>query len=118
MLLKFVGWIWVISGIFFLLQPARFRNRLRRKSVKQLKRFFILLAFFLGILLINAAWGVPGFWAKLVLVFGLIGLVKAVFLWKAKTADLIIEWFANQPVKVFRMYAVGQIVVGAIILSA
>lgn len=117
MLLTILGWFWVITGVIFLIQPERLRDKLKKKSVKKLKKIFFGLALVIGLLLVKAAWGIPGLLAKILVVLGFIGILKAFYFLKAKAADSLIEWFIGQPVKFFRMWAVGQIIFGAVILS-
>lgn len=117
MLLTILGWAWIITGVFFLFKPERLRNKLRKKSVKKLKRFFFALALGLGFLLIKATWGVPGLLAKVVMIFGFLGIFKAAYLIKAKAADKLIEWYIQQPLKFYRISACVQIVIGGIILT-
>lgn len=118
MLLKILGWIWLISGIFFLLKPQRFRDKLQKTSAKKLKRFFFWLALTLSILLITAVWNVHGTVATILKILGVIGLFKAAFFLKAKAADAVLEWYVSRPVKFFRFSAIGLIVMGAFILTA
>jgi len=117
MLLNILGWFWVITGILFLIKPEGLREKLKKKSVKKLKKFFFGITLALGLLLINATWGVPGFMAKLIMFFGFIGILKGIFFLKAAAADKLIEWFLDQPIKFYRTAAIGQIIFGAVILS-
>jgi len=118
MLLTILGWFWIITGVIFLLNPQMCRNKLKKKSIKTVKQIFFGFALVLGILLIKATWGVPGILPRILMILGLIGIGKAFFFLKAQSADKLITWFLDQPLKFFRMWAVGQIVFGAFILSA
>lgn len=116
MLLKILGWFWVITGVLFLFKPEFLRNRLKKKSVKKLRRFFFAIALALGVLLIKATWGVPGVLAKIVLVCGLIAIIKAFFFLKSASADVVIAWFLAQPLEFLRGWAAVQIGFGVIVL--
>lgn len=117
MLLKILGWFWVITGVIFLLKPEKLRNKLKKQSLSRLKRIFFAAGLFLGILLIKATWGVPGILAIIILCCGFIAIFKAIFFLKSQTADRVIDWWLNQPIKYFRIWAVAQIIFGAILLS-
>jgi len=117
MLLKLLGWFWVITGIIFLFNPEYLRNRLKKKSIKKIRRIFFGIALILGLLLIKATWGVGGFLANIILICGIIAIIKAFFFLKAKAADSAIEWVLKQPRKYLRAWAVAQIIFGAIILT-
>ena len=118
MLLKFLGWFWIVSGIIFLFKPDRLRNKLKKQTDRKLRRIFFGLALFFGILLIKAAWGVPGLLAKLLFIAGFLGIIKALFFLKAQAASRLIDWFLAQPVKFYRVWAASLIVFGALLLSA
>ena len=117
MLLKILGWVWIVSGILFFIKPLWFRNRLQKKSYKKIRGILFAIALTLSILLIKAVWGHPGLAAKVVLVLGIGGIIKAFFFLKVKAADTLIEWFIKQPLKVFRLFAAIQIVIGLMLLT-
>lgn len=118
MLLTLLGWIWLISGIIFLLKPHWLRNKLKKKSLKAIRGWAFGLGLALGFLLVKATWGMPGWLPKLIFLLGLIAVFKGVFFLKARSAGRVVDWLVSQPVRVFRMFAVGQVVIGAVILSA
>ena len=117
MLLKILGWIWIISGIIFFLKPLWFRNRIQKKSYKRIRGYLFAIALCLSVLLIKAVWGHPGILSKVALILGIIGIFKAFFFMKGKAADKMLEWFANRPLKIFRLFAAIQIIIGAVILT-
>jgi len=117
MILTFLGWFYIITGIVFLFQPEKMRNKFKRVSVKKLRKYFFALALIIGLLLIKATWGLEGFLAKLFLICGFIAIVKAIYYLKGKTADKVIEWWLNKDVSFFRTMAIVQIVVGGLLLS-
>jgi len=117
MLLTILGWVWLITGILFLLKPEWLRNKLKKKSLKTIRRWTFAIALALSLLLIKATWGMSGLLPKLIFIFGLAGIFKAVFFLKSRSAKQVIDWFVAQPLKIFRMFAIGQIVFGAIILT-
>jgi len=118
MLLKIVGWAWLAFGVYFLLNPEKLRDKLKEKSIDVLKKAIVIISIIVGLLLIKGAWDLPGFFSKVVLVFGFLALGKGIYFLKAKGAQQAIEWCFNQPVKYLRMFAIGEIVIAAIILSA
>jgi len=117
MLIKILGWFWLITGIIFLLFPGMLKKRLQKKSIKRVRKFLFLIVISLSFLLIGAAWKSQGALSKLVMVLGILGLFKGFFLLKAKAADKIIEWFINKPIVFFRIWAAAQVLIGFIILK-
>ena len=116
MLAKILAWFLILSGIFFLIKPEILRKRLQKKITKRLKRYLSLLAIFLGILFISAAWKSQGCLAKLLLVLGIIAIFKGLFFMKAKASEKVMEWFAARGLTLFRLMASVNIVIGIIIL--
>ena len=117
MLLKILGWIWLVCGVFFLIKPQWLQDTLKKKSIKKTRKYFAGLALFFGILLIRATWGIDHVLARIVMVLGVIGIFKSYFLMKAKTAEQLINWFTAQSTNFFRAWAVGLIVFGAVLLT-
>ncbi len=117
MLLKILGWMWALGGVCFLWQPEWLRSALKKKSIKTMRGILFGVIMFVSALFIKGAWGVPGVLAKIVVVFGVIGVFKAFFVLKAKAAEMVIQWFVRQPVWVFRAAAIVQLLVGIILLN-
>jgi hypothetical protein len=117
MLLSVLGWIWVACGVFALWRPERWRRYLKTQPIDHLKSMGMWMEFILGVLLMKATWRMPGFLPQLLFLCGILGIFKVVFLWKAKSANGLITWFLNQPVKSFRWFAVSKIAFGAMLLS-
>jgi len=116
MLIGFLGWLWIIMGVVFLLNPEFLRKRLQRKSLKKIRRLLFAAAVFLGVLLITAAFKSHGLLSKLLLVLGIIAVFKGMFFLKGKVADKVLGWYAAQPILIFRLGACVQILLGVIIL--
>lgn len=116
MLLKILGWVWVISGILFCWKPEWLLNKIQKKGLKKMKRFFFGIALVLGVLLIKAGWGIPGILAKIVIILGVLAVFKGVFFLKSKAADRVLEWYVKQPIYFFRIWAGGMIALGMFFL--
>lgn len=117
MLVKILGWFWIGMGILFLLKPELLRKRLQKKSFKKFKKYLFSFLLVLSGLLIAAAWRAEGLLAKVVMIFGIMGIFKAFFFLKAKGAEKFMEWFADKPLILFRFGATFHIVLGTIILA-
>ena len=117
MLVRALGWFFIIMGVLFVIWPQLLRNRLLKKSYKTVRKYFVLLSIFLGILLIKAAWGYEGLLSKIIVIIGIMAIFKGFFLLKSKAAEKMTAWFARQPLILFRMGAVTHILIGAAILN-
>ena len=87
MLIKLIAWLWLITGILFFIWPQKLRNKLQKKTYKQIRSLLFALALIVGALLINAGFKAEGFKAKLLMGIGIIGLLKALFFLKAKAIN-------------------------------
>ncbi|MFH1622637.1 MAG: hypothetical protein ABIA97_05925 [Candidatus Omnitrophota bacterium] len=103
-------------GILFFLRPQMLRNKLQKKTYRYIRRLLFVVAIFLGILLISAGFKTEGFLSKFLMLLGIIGIIKAVFFIKAKSAEKILNWFLKQPIPFFRFCASVQIAIGVVIL--
>ncbi len=68
MLIRILGYIWIIAGILFLIKPQILKNKLQRKSLRKMKKYFIFLALFLGIVLISVGIKFEGGLAKIIMI--------------------------------------------------
>jgi len=116
MFLKLLAFIWVISGIVFLIKPLWMRGMLQKKGAKKMRGIFFGLALVLGGALIGATWGKEGILYKMVMIAGIVGIVKAFFFLNAKASEKVFEWFAGQSIIFFRLCAGAQLGFGLFLL--
>lgn len=116
MIVKFLGWVWLIFAILFFLKPQWLKAKLQKKTLKTLKKYLFILAIFLGLWLIVAAFKIDAAWSKLFMALGIIAIIKGIFFLKAKAADKILEWFAAKPRGFYRIIAAIHIIIAIIIL--
>ena len=114
---KIIGALLVLSGGIFLISPERFRRRLKKKTVRTIRRYLFAAASCLGILLISAGWQHEGALPKILVVVGIIVLLKGMYLLKAKSADIIVAWLLKVPTVYLRVFALCQVLAGVLILS-
>ncbi|MDD3296323.1 MAG: hypothetical protein PHU64_03075 [Candidatus Omnitrophica bacterium] len=116
MLLKVIAWLWIISGIIFLLKPSLLQKGLQKKGNKKLKGilFFILI----GILstLLAVAFKTRGPLPKVLALIGIIAAFKLFVFLRKKAASKIAEWLYSKPVVMFRGAAVVYILIGLSLL--
>lgn len=117
MFVKIFGYIWLAFGILFLLRPQILKNRLQKKGLKRVRKYFVLLALALGGLLISVGFKFQGTLAKILMIFGILSAFKGLFFLNAKTSDKIVEWSAALPIIYFRIGACVYIAIGVILLT-
>ena len=116
MLSTITGSILIISGLAIALNPDRLRKRIRRKGVRPIKRVLIAIGLSAGALLLSIGWKYTGIIPKIIAGAGLVVILKVVYLAKAKSAEWINERLMTIPAIYIRLFAVGQIAVGATVI--
>ena len=89
MFLSILGWFWIITGALFLLRPDMLRRRLQKKSTKIVKRYLFVIILFFASMLVAAGLKAHGVPAKIIMILGVIGVFKGLFLLRAKASDKI-----------------------------
>ena len=116
MIATILGWVLIVMGTLFLLKPQALKNRLQKKGLRKMKRYLFFLTISVALLFIGAAGNVPGLWGKILLIFGIIGIIKAFFLLKAKAAEKMMNWFFTKPLSLFRLGGCLYLLIGLLIL--
>lgn len=116
MFTKIFGSIWIVAGIFFVLKPQMLKRSIQRKSLKRIRKYFIMAAILLGAMLISLGRRFHGPLAGVVVILGIISVVKGFFFVKAKSADKIVGWFAERPLVYFRIGGCFYILTGIAVL--
>ena len=111
-----VGSVFILLGVLFLLYPERLRSRLRRKATRRLRRYFFAAALSLGVLLISAGWRHEGLLPKILMLAGIVALLKGLLFLNSKVSEKITAWILERPILHLKVFAVGQIVLGLLIL--
>jgi hypothetical protein len=116
MITAIVGCLWILGGLFFLYKPDWLKSRLQKKGVKGVRRLIFGLALAAGILLLGAAWEMPGIVGVIIGVLGVISILKAFLLARSKFSETLIKWVEPQPLVFFRVAAVIYIIIGVAFL--
>lgn len=116
MLSNIIGSILVFLGFIFLLYPEYLRNRLRKKAIRKLRRYFFAAVISAGILLISAGWNHEGILPKVLMILGIVAVIKALLLLKSRATEEVTTWILERPGSHLKMYALGQIALGLLII--
>ena len=113
---KILGFIWIILGILWLIKPETLKNRLKRKITRKMRWtiYGFLIAF--GILMVASVIKAPGLLPKIVGIIGLILVIKGILLILSKASEKLWEWWARQPLAVFRLQAICIIAIGIMLV--
>lgn len=116
MLKVLLGWFFILSGIVFFLKPTILKRSLEKKIFKKIKKYLIIVLFFLAATMIKVSWGFEGAGSKVLLFIGIIAMIKGFFFLKSKGNLKIIEWFSTKPIKFFRIISLMYIGFGLFFL--
>lgn len=110
-----LGWFLIITGIIFLINPERARNKMLRQGFRVIKGTLLIAAVYLFLFLISLFGKARG-WLSLLVLFLLFAVIVAFFKLKKKTFLKLQEQFKKIPVRILRIYAVIQIVIGILMI--
>jgi len=116
MLSGLIGLVFILFGVLSLLFPESLRRSMRRKAVWKLRRYFFIAAVSFGILLISAGWKQEGILPKLLMCLGVVALLTGLLVLNLKATEHVTAWILERPVLHLRIFAVGQIVLGLLML--
>lgn len=113
---KILGFIWILLGILWLVKPQALKNRLKRKIGRKMRWtiYGFLIAF--GILMVGSVIKAPGLLPKIVGITGLLLVIKGILLLLSKASEKLWEWWAKQPLSVFRLQAFCIIAIGIMLI--
>jgi hypothetical protein len=110
------GWFLAITGVLMFWKPEKARQALAGQGFGLIKGYILVLALFLGALLVKGANKLNGLLALLVLVLGFVFLVKGYFLLKRTAAQKISQWMEKVPLAYLKVYVVIQAAIGIAML--
>ncbi len=116
MLSGLIGLAFILFGVLSLLFPESLRRSLRRKAVWKLRRYFFIAAVSFGILLISAGWKQEGILPKILMCLGVLALLKGLLFLNSKATEHVTAWILERPSLHLRIFAIGQIVLGLLML--
>lgn len=116
MLVKIIGWFWILTGTLFLLKPAILKTKLQKKGAKKVKKILFGVAIVLGFSLITASLKMQGMLSKVIMIAGIVAIIKGTLFLKTKLIEKLLSWLSGQPLIIFRVIAAVYIALGTIIL--
>ncbi|MBU1006504.1 MAG: hypothetical protein KKH08_02780 [Candidatus Omnitrophica bacterium] len=105
MFFRIVGILWILLGIWWMMRPQRLQRVFVKKARKTRKKI-MLVAMVIAIgLFFSAAKYASGILANVLLIFGIIGIVKAILFFTTDLSDKVIDWWLKKPLWVWRVWA-------------
>ena len=112
MFFKITGLLWICLGIWWVMRPQTLKRRFRRKVKKTRRRMLLFFMFLVVVLFFSAARYANGIIANIFLIMGVFGIIKVAFFLTSKAADRAIDWWLEKPLWMWRLWAVGFILIG------
>ena len=116
MFYRILGIIWMLAGVMWFIRPEAFRNRLKNKMNRKMRRVVFVFLFVLGIVLAGNIVKVHGILPKIVGLVGMIIAIKAVMLLTSKTSETFFSWWTDKPLSFFRLWSAAMVVVGLMLI--
>ena len=113
---KILGFIWIILGLLWLIKPQALKNRIKRKMNRKMRWTIYGFLIIFGILMVGSVIKAPGLLPKIVGVVGLILVIKGILLLLSKASDKLWNWWAEQPLVIFRLQALCILAVGIMLI--
>ena len=116
MLSKILGAVWIVLGVVWLIKPEILKNRLKRKMTRRMRWVVYGFILMFGFLIVGSVLKVPGILSKVVGIIGMIIAIKAIILITSKTSEKLFDWWAERPLKYFRIWALFIIAIGVMLV--
>ena len=114
MFFKITGLAWIILGVWWIMRPQGIRRRFAKKVKRTRRKILFLAGILVAGLFFSAARYAHGALANIFLIAGILGIIKVVFFLTSKTAERIIDWWAEQPLWVWRLWAGCLVLIGVL----
>ena len=111
-----IGWYLVITGLLFLVNPEKARNKLAGTGFGVVKVNILLICFFLWSIVSKISQALPGSLQTGVFWGGSIGLIILYLSARAATKRKLTALAGRLPVRVLVWFAWGQVVVGGLMI--
>ena len=112
-----LGWFLVITGIIFLSQPERARNKMIGMGFWQIKVILFSIALSLAVFISHLTDKINGILSLAIFIFCIVAIIRGYLLLKKKSYDKISAWFAKVPMKYVKAFAIIQIAIGIIMIA-
>ena len=112
MIAKIVGSFWIILGALWLAKPEILKKRLKRKMTRKVRRIVFGFVIVFGFMLAGSVLKAPGNLHKIIGIIGLIIMIRAIMIVTSKTSEKALEWWANKPLIVFRIWGAVVLLLG------
>ena len=113
MILKIIAWVWIVTGVLFLLMPSLFRWYVKKKSYRGLRKILLINGIVLAIWFIRAVSVITNtLHRRLLIAAGILLLIKLFFFLKSRLGKRALEWLGGLPLGIFRLAALVQTALG------
>ena len=107
-----LGWAWMIFGIWWFFRPQRIRKKFERGYRKKMRWLLLTMFVVAAGVIFGASQQLGGGLGIVLFVVAIIALLKGLFFVSGKTSETVLDWWGNQPDKVYRICAAGLFLLG------
>lgn len=115
MFFKLTGILWIVLGIWWIMRPQVIRRRFSKKVRKTRRKIIFLMAILVATLFFSAAKYTHGALANVFLILAFLGIVKTTFFLTSKGAEKILDWWAEKPLWMWRVWAGCFVLIGILL---
>ncbi|MDD5504058.1 MAG: hypothetical protein PHV77_01945 [Candidatus Omnitrophica bacterium] len=108
MIIRIIGWAWLLLGIALFLFPQILRWRIQKKSKRIIRNYLFAFTAVLIAVFIKIWLKADGVWIKFIIIICVLLIVKLAFFVKSKFSQKISGFIRKQPVLFFRLMALAQ----------
>ncbi len=112
LLLKLLGWAWVLLGIWWFFRPKRIRRYFEKRTHKTLRWILLTLIIAWGAAFWTAGRAIGGIGGTICAILAIVALLKGLLFLRARAAERILTWWLDQSDTFYRISAVGMIILG------
>ncbi|MFC1667497.1 hypothetical protein ACFL0P_06560 [Candidatus Omnitrophota bacterium] len=112
MFFKIISLLWIALGIWWIMRPQGLKRRFTKKVKKTRRKILFLIAIIIAGLFLSAAKYAQGILANVFLIAGILGIIKGLFFLTSKAADKMIDWWAERPLWMWRLWALCFVIIG------
>ncbi len=116
MLLKILGILWIVLGIYSFHRPKALLKILQKKSIKKLRKLLFALWIIVSSYFISIGLEYSSFLAKIVLIIGIGGIIESFIILNKKLTDDLLKYSLEISDNVLKVVALLYILIGFVFL--
>lgn len=113
-LLSMLSWAWIALGVWWFFRPAGIRRRFEKKYRRYARWLLLVIFFAVAGVVFSAGRSIGGLIGTVLIIASVVALIKGLLFAQGEVSDKVLDWWADQPTKVYRIAAAGLFVLGCL----